>query len=1200
MKEAILNSTCIINRDYAFQTVPAKTAELAVNLQEKVETIKESLSKPWDLINRLALGYLYISGQFLGSLSNSGTKSNALCGSTRMDQGSRMAFLAGILSLPGAEALSANSENTIDQKNRKTNALSAVSFAVGTSDPITVIAPLPNLEATPGVQLSQNIDIPQYFELADPNNNLELSIMQTNGAPVPNWLSLDYGDLSSINDLYLGGLAKDVCIAGNYAYVALDTGLSVVDITNPYSPVVVSSWANPGDRNGVPPTISINNNYVYFVTNYKLYIFDVSDPSNLSAPFTFSDGLNVLFGASLDNYLYLAQNDVYYHRDYYLTILDISNPLNISQISSIQTVGELSSIWPIDDNVYSFNGSLPIFDVTTPSQPTLKALIQSPSSFSWWALQVQDENLFVIVSTPPQNSICIYDISQISNPTLSKTLYLPYLIINIFVKDSYLYVFTTSNLMIFSLENIQNPDLVAIYPSALDPETSWKTATYLRSNNLFTAAGARGLVSINAAQRTLSGMPALSDRGLLELNVSARDDFGNTVDQTMAIHVGDVSITAIPNQTVYVGNNALFTFASETFEYPGANFTYSANLIGGLPLPTFINFDPATRTFIFAPRSGNQNTYRIEVAANDGYEDFQTTFDLIIPDRPPVLAQPLSNQTAYTSQLFEYIFAENSFTDLDQDTLGYSARMVGTTGLPGWLNFDSVLRKFSGTPFGRAVYPIEVIANDGFGGTASDIFEITVPNSAPVLINPIGTQLASVGLPFMYIVNSNTFFDVDNDVLTYSTGLLPSFLSFDPRTRTFSGTPQSQDAGTYSITLQVEDPFGGFASTSFSLSILSSSSNNPPVLVKSIPDVTEKEGVPFSYTFDANTFVDPEGAELQYQATLEGGEPLPDGLYFDSDTRTLSGVVQVSQSLRISIRAIDVFGAFAIDTFTLNVASSLPPIVLNPLTNAIATVGNLFHYYIPDDTFKDPNGDTLVVTVNQSDGRNLPKWLKFDKTSNSLYGTPGIFDTDTYHNRVINMEVWASDGVGSTKTTFKIIVEGESFWEIFLKAGITFSSVAASGYGAWKSRAMVWNYFNKDKYNKTTQYAYVNEPFELTLQLTDAKEAYVLYKDVPLPRLKPLPDGLMYKGNMIEGTPTEASKGRYKVRVIGRDDCIKEEYDLIIKSSPDEKDPIEEESWCKIPDISFSPFARRSKNEKKGNPGERDMQQLLLTEEEKG
>lgn len=61
--------------------------------------------------------------------------------------------------------------------------------------------------------------------------------------------------------------------------------------------------------------------------------------------------------------------------------------------------------------------------------------------------------------------------------------------------------------------------------------------------------------------------------------------------------------TQIPNQTDTVGQILNYTFSDSTFIDDDGNntLTYSATLSGGGALPSWINFNPATRTFTFSP-----------------------------------------------------------------------------------------------------------------------------------------------------------------------------------------------------------------------------------------------------------------------------------------------------------------------------------------------------------------------------------------------------------------------------------------------------------------------------------------------------------------------------------------------------------------------------------------------------------------------
>ena len=94
-----------------------------------------------------------------------------------------------------------------------------------------------------------------------------------------------------------------------------------------------------------------------------------------------------------------------------------------------------------------------------------------------------------------------------------------------------------------------------------------------------------------------------------------------------------------------------------------------------------------------------------------------------------------------------------------------------------------------------------VTASDGTA-TVSDEFTLTVmpPNTPPEVAIPLADQAATVDVPFTYVVPADAFTDADGDRLTYTAalsggGLLPSWLTFDPATRTFTGTPGPGDSG---------------------------------------------------------------------------------------------------------------------------------------------------------------------------------------------------------------------------------------------------------------------------------------------------------------------------------------------------------------------------------------------------------------------
>jgi Ca2+-binding RTX toxin-like protein len=115
--------------------------------------------------------------------------------------------------------------------------------------------------------------------------------------------------------------------------------------------------------------------------------------------------------------------------------------------------------------------------------------------------------------------------------------------------------------------------------------------------------------------------------------------------------------------------------------------------------------------------------------------------------------------------------------------------------------------------------------SDGFGGTATATVTVTVVNSPPTVVNSIADQVAEAQAAFNFQFNTGTFADVDTgDSLSYNATLLtgnplPVWLSFDPTTRTFSGTPSNANAGTLSILVRATDTAGNAVGDTFDLTV---------------------------------------------------------------------------------------------------------------------------------------------------------------------------------------------------------------------------------------------------------------------------------------------------------------------------------------------------------------------------------------------
>ena len=97
-------------------------------------------------------------------------------------------------------------------------------------------------------------------------------------------------------------------------------------------------------------------------------------------------------------------------------------------------------------------------------------------------------------------------------------------------------------------------------------------------------------------------------------------------------------------------------------------------------------------------------------------------------------------------------------------------------------------------------------------------------NAVPTVANPIPDRSAIPGTELRYQFPANTFADRNNDTLSYTATkadgtALPAWLGFDGPSRTFSGTPQLGDVGTFEVKVTADDGTGGRASDIFRMTV---------------------------------------------------------------------------------------------------------------------------------------------------------------------------------------------------------------------------------------------------------------------------------------------------------------------------------------------------------------------------------------------
>ena len=284
---------------------------------------------------------------------------------------------------------------------------------------------------------------------------------------------------------------------------------------------------------------------------------------------------------------------------------------------------------------------------------------------------------------------------------------------------------------------------------------------------------------------------------------------GGTGDDTYVFNLGDGMDTIEDTSSLGEGNRIQFRAGiaqgDVTFTRDEAARTLTIQVgSSGADKLLLTNFDPT---------NANGSLVVETLVFTDG--STMNLADRFVNHAPTVVA-PLADQTVPEDAPLSIVVPANTFADQDtNDALTYSASLANGNALPTWLSFNPSIGAFNGTPDDAQVgsLDVKVTATDSGNLSVSDEFSLIVTNvnEAPTVAVSLADQQATEDAVFSFTVPTGTFADVDpGDSLTYSATLadgsaLPSWLSFNSATRTFSGTPADGDAGVVNLNVTATD-----------------------------------------------------------------------------------------------------------------------------------------------------------------------------------------------------------------------------------------------------------------------------------------------------------------------------------------------------------------------------------------------------------
>ncbi|MEK7815216.1 MAG: putative Ig domain-containing protein, partial [Pseudomonadota bacterium] len=184
--------------------------------------------------------------------------------------------------------------------------------------------------------------------------------------------------------------------------------------------------------------------------------------------------------------------------------------------------------------------------------------------------------------------------------------------------------------------------------------------------------------------------------------------------------------------------------------------TYNATLEDGSVLPTWLSLDSATGLLTGTPLNEDVGTLSLRVTAVDTVgRSASDVFTLTVNNTndAPVLANPLTDQTATEGLAFSYALSGGTFHDNDAihgDVLSYTASLTDGSALPAWLMFDTTTQTFTGTAAADSIligtdgddvlvdtdtgisgtWDVKVTATDTTGISAEDSFTLILQGAA--------------------------------------------------------------------------------------------------------------------------------------------------------------------------------------------------------------------------------------------------------------------------------------------------------------------------------------------------------------------------------------------------------------------------------------------------------------------------------------
>lgn len=788
----------------------------------------------------------------------------------------------------------------------------------------------------------------QIVDIADVRNPRQVALMSTQDeayqtAVDQNYAFLanhaagvvvyDVGDMNNIREvarIRLPGNAYQV--EANYPnlYVAMgDSGFAIVDVSALTAPRILHTRTAPGWIQQV----TLKGNLLFAAGKSDgLLIFDISDPANSRRVGRYRTNFNTMMvQVEDDNIAYVADGPGG------LLMLDVSTPAKPRELARLNPGGFVGNLHKSGNYVYLANRKkgLQIVNIGTPRRAYMEGEYRTGAV----SYGVVKRDIYVFVGADSSTLILRHN----NAPVLEKI----------------------SQLQLRENEPFQ------VQLSGQEPDGD---AFEYQAFNL--PAGA----SFDAANGIFSWTPTYEQSGIYRevvFRMVEKTESGLSASDTVAItvsHVNRLPDLPAPQDTV-IAENTLLTFTLQPGSDPDqedqARLSYRAE-----KLPEGATFDPATRTFSWAPTYEQSGVYIVDFLLDDGAGGIDrepVSLTVTHVDRPPAL-EPISSREIDEGQTLRF---EVRGDDPDKEDAGRVT--LGMANLPPGATYDPATRVFEWTPgFDQSgTHPDirAIITSGNFSDTTTFTIVVSHVNRPPQLADMPDTTI-NEAQPLNITINGSDPDVEDAGKLVLSAANLPRDAEFDPATGTFSWTPSYAQSGAYEVSFSVSDPAG--LTDTKSLRITANHVNLPPE-IGAVPAQTVRENETLEIKLSAKD-PDPEDAgKLMFRA-----RPLPEGATLDAANGTFRWTPTYEQSGQYQL-------VFAVSdgqltdstTTTLSVEHVNRPPVLTDIPPQTVDENQPLTFTVAGS---DPDAEDAGALTYSA--RGLPEGATFDPAGRTFGWTP--------------------------------------------------------------------------------------------------------------------------------------------------------------------------------------------------------------------